>query len=114
MLQHPIIFVNMSQWAYPTAEIVFFNFITLKIFSKFYLVTFLKVIVIYFKIYHWLILKKLQQDLWLHQKSITEMSILILSWQRLLSDRNQSIDLLGKSMVWFLYDNGLRHERVKY
>ena len=57
MLQHPIIFVNMSQWAYPTAEIVFFNFITLKIFSKFYLVTFLKVIVIHFKIYRWLILK---------------------------------------------------------
>ena len=22
------------------------------------------------------------------------------------------IDLLHKSMVWFLYDNGLRHERV--
>ena len=28
------------------------------------------------------------------------------------SYRNQSIDLLGKSMDWFLYDNGLRHERV--
>ena len=27
--------------------------------------------------------------------------------------RNQSIDLLWKSMDWFLYDNGLRHERVK-
>ena len=31
----------------------------------------------------------------------------------LLSYRNQSIDLLCKSMDWFLYDNGLRHERVK-
>ena len=31
----------------------------------------------------------------------------------LLSYRNQSIDLLRKSMDWFLYDNGLRHERVK-
>ena len=30
-----------------------------------------------------------------------------------LSYRNQSIDLLGKSADWFLYDNGLRHERVK-
>ena len=30
-----------------------------------------------------------------------------------LSYRNQSIDLLHKSMEWFLYDNGLRHERVK-
>ena len=27
--------------------------------------------------------------------------------------RNQSIDLLRKSMDWFLYDNGLRLERVK-
>ena len=27
--------------------------------------------------------------------------------------RNQSIDLQSKSMDWFLYDNGLRHERVK-
>ena len=38
---------------------------------------------------------------------------LTLSWRRPLSYRNQSIDLLGKSMDWFLYDNGLRHERVK-
>ena len=30
-----------------------------------------------------------------------------------LSYRNQSIDLLSKSMDWFLYDNGLHHERVK-
>ena len=26
--------------------------------------------------------------------------------------RNQSIDLLCKSMDWFLYDRSLRHERV--
>ena len=38
--------------------------------------------------------------------------LLTLSWQRPLSYRNQSIDLLCKSMDWFLYDNGLRHERV--
>ena len=31
-----------------------------------------------------------------------------------LSYRNQSIDLLGKSMDWFLCDSGLRHERVKH
>ena len=37
---------------------------------------------------------------------------LTLSWPRLLSYRNQSIDLRSKSMDWFLYDNGLRHERV--
>ena len=38
---------------------------------------------------------------------------LTFSWRRLLSYRNQSIDFLCKSMDWFLYDNGLRHERVK-
>ena len=37
---------------------------------------------------------------------------LTLSWGRPLSYRNQSIDLRGKSMDWFLYDNGLSHERV--
>ena len=37
---------------------------------------------------------------------------LTLSRRRPLSYRNQSIDLLRKSMDWFLYDNGLRHERV--
>ena len=30
-----------------------------------------------------------------------------------LSYRNQSIDLQRKLMDWFLYDNGLRHDRVK-
>ena len=30
-----------------------------------------------------------------------------------LSYRNRSIDLQSKSKDWFLYDNGLRHERVK-
>ena len=40
---------------------------------------------------------------------------LTLLWQGPLpfSYRNQSIDLQSKSMDWFLYDNSLRHERVK-
>ena len=38
---------------------------------------------------------------------------LTLSWRRPLSYRNQTVDLLCKSMDWFLYDNGLHHERVK-
>ena len=38
---------------------------------------------------------------------------LTLSWRWPLSYRSQSIDLRGKSMDWFLYDNGVRHERVK-
>ena len=37
---------------------------------------------------------------------------LTLSRRRPLSYRNQSIDLLRKSMDWFLYDNGLRLQRV--
>ena len=37
---------------------------------------------------------------------------LTISWRRPLSYGNQSIDLLCKSMNWFLYDNGLRHKRV--
>ena len=39
---------------------------------------------------------------------------LTLSWRRPLSYRNQPIDLRSKSMDWFLYDNGLRHERVNH
>ena len=37
---------------------------------------------------------------------------LTLSWRGPLSNRNQSIDLQSKSMDWFLYGNGLRHERI--
>ena len=44
---------------------------------------------------------------------ITSLVWLTLSWWRQLSCRNQSIDLRSKSMDWFLYNNGLRHERVK-
>ena len=36
------------------------------------------------------------------------------SWRRSLSYSNQSIDLLGKSMNWFIYDRDLRYERVKW
>ena len=39
--------------------------------------------------------------------------MLTLSGRRPLPYRNQSIDLFRKSMDWFLYDNGLRLERVK-
>ena len=41
------------------------------------------------------------------------MVVLTLSWREPLSYRNQSIDLQSKSMNWFLYDNGLHHEKVK-
>ena len=39
--------------------------------------------------------------------------LLTLSWRMPVSYRNQSINLRSKSMDWLLYDNGLRHERVK-
>ena len=39
-------------------------------------------------------------------------AFLTLSWRRPLSYRNQSICLQTKSMDRFLYDNGLRHEKV--
>ena len=39
--------------------------------------------------------------------------MLTLLCRRSLSYRNQPIDLLCKSMDWFLYDNGLCHENVK-
>ena len=38
---------------------------------------------------------------------------LILSWRRLLSYRNQSIDLESNGLDWFLYNRDIRHERVK-
>ena len=51
-------------------------------------------------------------DLWISRK-IDRCIISTLSWRMPLSYRNQSIDLPPKSIDWFLYDNGLRHERVK-
>ena len=49
-----------------------------------------------------------------HREMLYKKVYLTLSWRKPLSNRNQSIDLLCKSMDWFLYDNGLRHERVNY
>ena len=42
-----------------------------------------------------------------------ENQLFTLSWRRSLSYRNQSIDLLCKSMGWILYDRDSRHDRVK-
>ena len=39
---------------------------------------------------------------------------LTLSWRKPISYRNQSIYLLYKPMDWFLYDIGLRRERIKF
>ena len=51
---------------------------------------------------------------WSCDRTTSNVSIfLTLSWRRPVSYRNQSIDLRSKSMNWFLYDIGLRHERVK-
>ena len=48
------------------------------------------------------------------EKPVILFSVLTLSRRKSLSYRNESIDLLRKSMDWFLYDNGLRLERVKW
>ena len=53
-------------------------------------------------------LRKLKINYW-HSHSVVDLT---LSWWRSLSCRNQSIDLLRRSMDWFLYDNGFRHEKV--
>ena len=45
--------------------------------------------------------------------NISDHTALTLSRWMPLSYRNQSIDLRSKSIDWFLYDNGLRLERVK-
>ena len=48
----------------------------------------------------------------LYETKRDSLSDLTLSRRRPLSNRNQFIDLRSKSMDQFLYDNGLRHERV--
>ena len=47
-------------------------------------------------------------------KEIEQHRQLTLSRQRPISYRKQSIDLLCKSMDWFLYHIGLHRERVKW
>ena len=44
---------------------------------------------------------------------LSKQKIINSSWWRSLSYRNQSMDLLCISMVWFLYNRDLKHERVK-
>ena len=60
------------------------------------------------------ILQKKSSFLWIFKDFYKSNTLIFtLSWRRPLSYRNQSIDLLHKSVDWFQYDNGLRHERVK-
>ena len=51
--------------------------------------------------------------LWYILDNLLEQNQLTFSWRKFLSYRNQSIDLLCKSMDCFLYDKDLHHERVK-
>ena len=50
---------------------------------------------------------------WIVPYIVKLLSVLTLLWRMFLSYRNQTINLFCKSMDWFLYDRGLRHERVK-
>ena len=58
--------------------------------------------------------KKEENKLLLNPWHSSKEQILALSWRRPLSHRNQSINLQSKSVDWFLYDNGFRHERVNW
>ena len=61
----------------------------------------------------WYKTKLIHQTHWKLHFRTSKNNSLTLSWRRPLSYWNQSINLLCKSMDWFLYDNGPRHERVK-
>ena len=50
---------------------------------------------------------------WRRSLSNKNQFIDLLCWRRSLLNRKQFIDLPSKSMDWFLYDKGLRHERGK-
>ena len=76
-----------------------------------FIITSLKVIG-YFSILFWFVLLAHQYYRAILLIMVCQVA-LTLSWRRPLSYRNQSINLLCKSMDWFLYDNVLRHERVK-
>ena len=47
-----------------------------------------------------------------YRNQLTVYKGLTLSWQSSPSNRNQSIDLICKSMDWFPYDKDLHYERV--
>ena len=74
----------------------------------------------FYLVHSWILCPKLEHLLKMCQTldqffwsiSCTSKMLLILSWRRSLSYRNQSIDWLCKSIDWFLYDRNLWHERV--
>ena len=104
-----LIFVNFANVFFQQGLIVFtqkyFNGI---FFLKFYIAMQLclcLILLLFFFFFSCLIRKKV---------STTENHLFLnLSRRRPLSYKNQSIDLLRKSMDWFLYDNGLGLEMVK-
>ena len=57
--------------------------------------------------------KEVILQIWFEEeKTSVQKEDLTVSWQRSLSYRNQSTDLHGKSMEWFLYVKDLLHENV--
>ena len=79
----------------------------------------LRIFSFFVNIYHKIVCRSSFVIFWLEkrkkkcgQKQANKTS-LTLSWRRPLSYRLQSTNLGSKSMDKFLYDNGLRHERVK-
>ena len=77
----------------------------------------MKLIRVIFIIYFWVFLIPKTRYIFWYFRSVClcyflYIIYLTLSWRGPLLYRNQSIDLLCKSIDWFLYDNCLRHERV--
>ena len=67
---------------------------------------------LFFVIVFWFLLHSIQCHRKVNFCSVNS-TYLTLSRRRPLSNRNQSIDLLGKSMDWFLYNNSLHLKRAK-
>ena len=98
------IFKNPCKWLLLANLITYFGFVIVSVFVFFLAeLSFFMMTAKSFCIYLYFITACLQISLLL----------LTLSWRTPLSYRNQSIDLLLKSMDWFLYGNSLHHERVK-
>ena len=65
-------------------------------------------ILAFFWVEHWL----KPNNNWIYNFSNSNSISVTLSWPRSLSYRKQFIDLLNKSVDWFLYDRDLRNERL--
>ena len=106
--------LHARYWIYKTDKISKWDDIFKNKPSKIFdLLNFLKAVIPNFT---WSILEHIVPNNKIYENHCVKINTIVwltLSWRRPISYWNQSIDLLRKSMDWFLYDIGLRHERVK-